>query len=379
MEGEDLPRRRHLRQARPADARRADQPPLDRRCTLAHARAHHQPRLERADRRRRLARPRLPRRRRHRRPSPFRSRTPADPVARQLRNVGQAAGAAAKDLREGDRTARRAGHQAQDVRQPRLQVRRLRCLAPEDEGAAGREARGGAGGARGRGCGAAGGPRAAALAPGGGGDLRPPGAAAWGRIRILGLGRAALLGRRTRGRRDFADRAARRERQRKDYARQAAAWRPRPDGGRGGARGRRPRRPSQPAPRRPDRPHALAAPVPDGALPGRRLVRARAGAPLAPRHVRCAREAAGRALLGAERRAALARRPRRRLVHAAAHHRPRRADEQPRPRVGRGAGRLPRQLRGRGRARVARPVLCGPRRQGGVARRQGVRPPPSLL
>ena len=35
---------------------------------------------------------------------------------------------------------RASGRQAQDVRQPRLQVRRLRRLAPEDEGAAGKEA-----------------------------------------------------------------------------------------------------------------------------------------------------------------------------------------------------------------------------------------------
>ena len=187
------------------------------------------------------------------------------------------------------------------------------------------------GGARGRGCGAAGGPRAAALAPGGGGDLRPPGAAARGRIRILGRGRAALLGRRTRGRRDFADRAARRERQRKDHARPSCCWAASPHTllliapfclrlvklllgdlaptagevvRNGGARiglvnqvceaawERRPvcepctsnplaARPAT-APRRPDRPHAHAAPVPDGPLPGRRLVRARAGAALAP-------------------------------------------------------------------------------------------------
>uniref|UniRef100_A0A7S3TIU4 ABC transporter domain-containing protein n=1 Tax=Emiliania huxleyi TaxID=2903 RepID=A0A7S3TIU4_EMIHU len=137
----------------------------------------------------------------------------------------------------------------------------------------------------------------------------------------------------------------------------------------GGECGRRPHRPGQPAPRRPDRPHAHAAPVPDGPLPGRRLVRARAGAPLAPLRLRRHLRDDDAPLLGAERRAALACRPRRRLVRSAARPRPRRADKQPRPRIDRRAGGLRHRLQGRRGAGVSRPVFCLARRKRGLGGR----------
>eukprot|EP00964_Phaeocystis_antarctica_P062813 scaffold37663_cov64-Phaeocystis_antarctica.AAC.1 len=92
--------RGHLRQARHAAARRADQPPEHRRRALAGARAHDQPRVGGPHHRRRVARPLLPGRGLRRRAARLRRRAAPHAVARLLLDLVELRRAEIAELKE---------------------------------------------------------------------------------------------------------------------------------------------------------------------------------------------------------------------------------------------------------------------------------------